>query len=61
MKTKLSEKIIRINGIPKLTQKQHEEIRQLAAMEDKDIDTTDIPKIADFNGFEVGKFYREKG
>lgn len=58
MKTEPSEKIVRVKGIPKLTEEQREELRQLAAMPDSEIDFTDIPEITDFTGFEVGKFYR---
>ena len=58
MKTELSENIVRVKGIPKLTEKQREELRKLAAMPDRNIDTSDIPEVTDFTGFEVGKFYR---
>jgi len=58
MKTEPSENIVRIKGIPKLTEEQRDELRKLAAMPDRDIDTSDIPEITDFSGFEVGKFYR---
>ena len=58
MKMESSEKIVRINGISKLTEEQREELRQLAAMPDSEIDFSDIPEITDFTGFEVGKFYR---
>lgn len=58
MKTEPSEKLVRIKGIPKLTEEQLEELRKLAATPDREIDTSDIPEITDFTGFEVGKFYR---
>jgi uncharacterized protein (DUF4415 family) len=58
MKKEPSENIIRIKGVPKLNEKQKEELRQLENMPDDEIDTTDIPEITDFTGFEVGKFYR---
>ncbi|MDA8412318.1 MAG: BrnA antitoxin family protein [Desulfobacteraceae bacterium] len=58
MKTAHSEKIVRVKGIPKLTEEQREELLKLAAMSDDDIDYSDIPEITDFSGFEVGKFYR---
>lgn len=58
MKTEASEKIVRVKGIPKLTEEQREELRKLAAMPDSEIDFSDIPEITDFTGFEVGKFYR---
>jgi hypothetical protein len=34
------------------------ELRKLAALRDRDIDTSDIPEITDWSGAEVGKFYR---
>jgi uncharacterized protein (DUF4415 family) len=34
------------------------EIKELAAMEDKDIDTSDIPEIKDWDSAVIGKFYR---
>jgi uncharacterized protein (DUF4415 family) len=58
MKTELSERIVRVKGIPELTEEQREDLRQLAAMPDGDIDYSDIPQITDFSGFEMGKFYR---
>ncbi len=58
MKTEPSEKLVRIKGIPKLTEEQREELRKLVATPDREIDTSDIPEITDFTGFEVGKFYR---
>lgn len=58
MKKELSENIVRVKGIPKLTEEQREELRKLAAMPDRYIDTSDIPEVTDFTGFEVGKFYR---
>jgi len=56
--TEPSEKIIRVKGIPKLTEEQREDLRKLAAMSDREIDTSDIPEITNFTGFEVGKFCR---
>lgn len=58
MKTKPSENIVRIKGIPNLTQEQREELRKLAAMPDDDIDTSDIPEVTDWSNAVVGKFYR---
>jgi uncharacterized protein (DUF4415 family) len=58
MKKEPTENIVRIKGIPKLTEAQREDLRKLAAMPDKNIDYSDIPPITDFTGFEVGKFYR---
>ena len=58
MKAEHSEKIVRVKGIPKLTEKQRQDLLKLSAKPDDDIDYSDIPKIDDFSGFEVGKFYR---
>ena len=58
MKTERSENIVRVKGIPKLTERQREDLRKLDAMPDDDIDTSDIPEVTDFSGFEVGRFYR---
>jgi uncharacterized protein (DUF4415 family) len=58
MKNEPSENIVRIKGIPKLTKEQLEPLKQLAERPDKEIDTSDIPEVTDFTGFEVGKFYR---
>ena len=58
MKAEASEKIVRVKGSPKLTEEQREDLRKLAALPDEDIDYSDIPQLTDFNGFEVGKFYR---
>lgn len=35
-----------------------EELRQLEARSDDDIDFSDIPEVKDFSGWERGKFYR---
>ena len=58
MKKEPSESIVRIKGTPKLTEAQRKELLKLAAMPDDNIDYSDIPEITDFNGFEVGKFFR---
>ena len=42
----------------KLTAKQSEDIRRIAAMSDKDIDFSDIPPIRDWTGAVRGGFYR---
>ena len=42
----------------KLTKIQKEDIRALAALKDEDIDFSDIPRIVDWSGAEIGKFYR---
>lgn len=34
------------------------ELKKLAALQDKDVDTSDIPEITDWTGMEVGRFYR---
>ncbi len=41
-----------------LTKAQLAELETLESMPDEDISFADIPEITDFNGFEVGKFYR---
>lgn len=51
-------KMVRIESDGTITPEIAEELRQLAAMPDSEIDTSDIPEITDFTGFEVGKFYR---
>jgi uncharacterized protein (DUF4415 family) len=58
MKKQASENIVRVKGVPKLTEAQLENLKRLAARLDNEIDYTDIPEITDFSGFEVGKFYR---
>ena len=35
-----------------------EQLRALAEMKDRDVDTSDIPEIVDWRGGAVGKFYR---
>jgi len=34
------------------------ELKRLAAKPDRDIDTSDVPEVADLSGAVVGKFYR---
>ena len=58
MKMEPSENIVRRKGIPKLSEAQLDDLRKLAATPDREIDTSDIPEVTDFTGFEVGKFYR---
>jgi uncharacterized protein (DUF4415 family) len=58
MKKEASENIVRIKGVPKLTEAQLENLKRLAERPDDEIDYSDIPEITDFSGFEVGKFYR---
>jgi uncharacterized protein (DUF4415 family) len=58
MKAGTSEKTVRVQGTPKLTDEQREDLRKLAALPDADIDYSDSPQVADFRGFEVGKLYR---
>lgn len=50
--------MVRVKGIPKLTEAQLEELKSLAERPDEEIDYSDIPEVTDFNGFEVGQFYR---
>ena len=58
MKKEASENIVRVKGVPKLTEAQLENLKSLAERPDDEIDYSDIPEITDFSGFEVGKFYR---
>jgi uncharacterized protein (DUF4415 family) len=58
MKKEASENIVRVKGVPKLTEAQLENLKRLAERPDNEIDYSDIPEITDFSGFEVGKFYR---
>jgi uncharacterized protein (DUF4415 family) len=41
-----------------MKKKTIEEIKALAAKDDKDIDTSDIPETLDWESAEVGKFFR---
>ena len=50
--------MVRVKGIPKLTEAQLEDLKSLAERPDEEIDYSDIPEVTDFSGFEVGKFYR---
>lgn len=58
MKKEASENIVRVKGVPRLTEAQLENLKRLAERPDDEIDYSDIPEITDFSGFEVGKFYR---
>jgi uncharacterized protein (DUF4415 family) len=58
MKKVASENIVRVKGVPKLTEAQLENLKRLAERPDDEIDFSDIPEITDFSGFEVGKYYR---
>jgi uncharacterized protein (DUF4415 family) len=40
------------------TKPSAKELRKLSAMNDRDIDTSDIREITDWSGAEVGRFYR---
>ena len=42
----------------KLTKKQRYEIEALASMSDGEIDTSEIPEVADWENPVIGKFYR---
>jgi len=42
----------------KMSKKQAAELARLAALADRDIDTSDIPEITDWSKAVVGKFYR---
>jgi uncharacterized protein (DUF4415 family) len=50
----------RTKGEPmrKLTKEQKRDIRVIAAKRDEDIDFSDAPAVVDWNGAEIGKFYR---
>jgi uncharacterized protein (DUF4415 family) len=58
MSAEATKKTVRVKPSPELTDAQQEDLRKLAASPDEEIDYIDIPKITDFSGFEVGKFYR---
>ena len=55
MKKETSENMVRVKGIPKLTEAQLENLKRLAERPDDEIDYSDIPEITNFSGFEVGK------
>jgi uncharacterized protein (DUF4415 family) len=42
----------------KLTKQQKRDIRTIAAKRDRDIDLSHAPSVLDWNGAEIGKFYR---
>jgi uncharacterized protein (DUF4415 family) len=42
----------------KLTKVQERDIRAIAAKRDEDIDFSDAPPVLDWNGAEIGKYYR---
>ncbi|HYA61580.1 MAG TPA: BrnA antitoxin family protein [Candidatus Sulfotelmatobacter sp.] len=44
----------------RLTKEQRRDIAALAAMDDADIDLTDMPEVLDWSGAEIGRFYRPK-
>lgn len=44
----------------KLTKEQKRDIRVIAAKRDADIDFSDVPRVLDWSGAEIGKFYRPK-
>ena len=44
----------------KLTKEQRRDIRAIAAKRDADIDFSDAPAVLDWNGAEIGRFYRPK-
>ncbi len=58
MKKAASEHIVRVKGVPKLTEAQLENLKRLAGRPDDEIDFSDIPEITDWSGAVVGKFYR---
>jgi uncharacterized protein (DUF4415 family) len=44
----------------RLSKEQRRDIAALAAMDDADIDLTDMPEVLDWSGAEIGRFYRPK-
>jgi uncharacterized protein (DUF4415 family) len=44
----------------RLKKEQRRDITALAAMDDADIDFTDMPEVLDWRGAEIGRFYRPK-
>jgi uncharacterized protein (DUF4415 family) len=44
----------------RLSKEQQRDIAALAAMDDADIDFTDMPEVLDWSGAEIGRFYRPK-
>jgi hypothetical protein len=44
----------------RLTRKQTEDIRAIAAKRDRDIDFSDAPPVIDSRDAEIGKFHRPK-
>ena len=42
----------------KVNRRQKNELKALASMREKDIDTSDIPEVTNWRGAVVGKFYR---
>lgn len=42
------------------SKEQQRDIAALAAMDDADIDFTDMPEVLDWRGAEIGRFYRPK-
>jgi uncharacterized protein (DUF4415 family) len=44
----------------RLTKEQRRDIAALAAMDDADMDLTDMPEVLDWTGAEIGRFYRPK-
>jgi uncharacterized protein (DUF4415 family) len=42
----------------KLTKVQRQDIRAIAGKRDEDIDFTDAPRVLNWSGAEIGKFYR---
>jgi uncharacterized protein (DUF4415 family) len=44
----------------RLTKDQKRDIRAIAAKREQDIDFSDVPRVLDWSGAEIGKFYRPK-
>ncbi len=48
----------KISAKPNYSAEVLENLKQIAAMRDEDIDLTDMPEVTDFTGWQRGKFYR---
>jgi uncharacterized protein (DUF4415 family) len=44
----------------RLSKEQRKDIAALAAMQDSEIDLTDMPEVLDWSGAEIGRYYRPK-
>jgi hypothetical protein len=53
-------RLISQKKMKRLTRKQTEDIRAIAAKRDRDIDFSDAPPVIDSRDAEIGKFHRPK-